>query len=58
MICIFAKNENKNVVVRYLYKLLTRFTIWLSDIYTVTSLSDFNYKHQEKPKKVTIDQIL
>ena len=40
---LFAKNEKKNVFLRYLYKLLTKLTIWFSDIYTVTSMSDFNY---------------
>ena len=48
---LFAKNERKNVVVRYLYKLLTRFTIWLSDIYTVTSISDFNYLNTSRKTK-------
>jgi len=48
---LFAKNEKKNVVVRYLYKLLTRFTIWLSDIYTVTSISDFNYLNTSRNTK-------
>lgn len=48
---LFAKNEKKNVVVRYLYKLLTRFTIWLSDIYTVTSISDFNYLNTSRKTK-------
>ena len=48
---LFAKNERKNVVVRYLYKLLTRFTIWLSDTYTVTSMSDFNYLNTSRRTK-------
>lgn len=48
---LFAKNERKNVVVRYLYKLLTRFTIWLSDTYTVTSMSDFNYLNTSRKTK-------
>ena len=48
---LFAKNEKKNVVVRYLYKLLTRLTIWFSDIYTVTSMSDFNYLNASRRTK-------
>ena len=40
---LFAKNEKKNVFLIYLYKLLTKLTIWFSDIYTVTSMCDFNY---------------
>ncbi len=38
----FSKKENKNILIRYMYKLLTIISIKLSDSYTVTSHSDYN----------------
>ena len=39
----FSKLENKNIFIIFLYKLLTKITLYFSDLYTVSSLSDFKF---------------
>ena len=47
----FSKNQKKGLLVKLLYKLLTKITLIFSDIYTVTSLSDKSlFKENEKIK--------
>ena len=47
----FSKHQKKNLLVKFLYKLLTKITFIFSDIYTVTSLSDKSlFKENEKIK--------
>ena len=39
----FSKNDNKSKLLQILYKLLTKFTLLFSDLYSVSSSSDFNF---------------
>lgn len=40
---LFAKKDNKSFYISMLYNLLTKVTIYFSNYYTVTSLTDFKY---------------
>ena len=47
----FSKQQKKSILIKLLYKILTRFTFAFSDIYTVTSSSDKNlFKKNKKIK--------
>ena len=49
MICMNSQRTKKGLLVKLLYKLLTKITLIFSDIYTVTSLSDKSlFKENEK----------
>ena len=47
----FAIKENKSSIKRYLYYLLTKFSIFKSDIYSVSSETDFNFLQKKFNKK-------
>ena len=51
----FAKKENKNILLIFFYKLLSKLTVRLCDIYTVASSSD--YKLKEKYFKNNIETL-
>lgn len=47
----FSKHQQKSILVKILYRILTKVTLFFSDIYTVTSLSDKSlFKEKEKIK--------
>lgn len=47
----FSKHQKKSILVKLLYRVLTKITLIFSDLYTVTSLSDKNlYKENQKIK--------
>ncbi len=39
----FSVLEEKSTTIKFLYKILTRFSLFFSDLYSVSSLSDLNY---------------
>ena len=48
----FSKNQQKSLFIQYLYKILTKITLFFSDIYTVTSENDKNLFKENKKIKV------